>query len=401
MNEIYNHSTYEPMSRTCFNIINARLLGSEDLHIIRISDRGIIETIIDIDNPIEKSNNEKVLNVNGDLITLGGVDLQINGGLGLAFPELEQEHFSLLTALCDYLWQHGVDAFLPTIVTTSVENIQRSLSVIAEYMESQKYEKQPKAKILGVHLEGPFLNSEKRGAHPAEYLIKPTTETVEWVLGDYAHIVKIITLAPELDITEEVIPYLRSQGIVVSLGHSSASVEEAKKAFKLGASMVTHAFNAMPPLHHRKPGLLAEAITNQNVCCGLIADGQHVSPTMIDLLLRASNYEQGIFLVSDALSPIGLPDGIYPWDERQIEVSEGTARLADGTLAGTTLPLLVGVENLVKWGVCDVNSAIALATESPRKAMGMPGMGEGQPANLLRWHWEREKSQLTWQRLAL
>ncbi|MCU0534784.1 MAG: N-acetylglucosamine-6-phosphate deacetylase [Hydrococcus sp. Prado102] len=402
MNEIYNNTIHEPTSRTtCFNIINARLLGSEDLHVIRINNRGIIESIIAVDNPIEKSNNEKVLNVNGDWITLGGVDLQINGGLGLAFPELEKEHFSLLTALCDFLWQHGVDAFLPTIVTTSVENIQRSLSVIAEYIELQKSENKPMAKVLGIHLEGPFLNYEKRGAHPAEYLIQPTTETVEWVLGDYAHIVKIITLAPELDITEEVIPYLRSLGIVVSLGHSTASLEEAKKAFKLGASMVTHAFNAMPPLHHRKPGLLAEAITNKNVYCGLIADGEHVCQTMIDVLLRASNYEKGVFLVSDALAPIGLPDGVYPWDERQIEVTDGTARLADGTLAGTTLPLLVGVENLVKWGVCDVKKAIALATESPRKAMGMPGMGEGQPANLLRWHWEPENARLTWQRLAL
>lgn len=103
MNEIYNFVSYEPMSRSkCFNIINARLLGSEDLHVIRINDRGIIETIIAIDNPIQKTNNEKVLNVNGDWITLGGVDLQINGGLGLAFPELEKDHFSLLTALCDF-----------------------------------------------------------------------------------------------------------------------------------------------------------------------------------------------------------------------------------------------------------------------------------------------------------
>jgi N-acetylglucosamine-6-phosphate deacetylase len=118
--------------------------------------------------------------------------------------------------------------------------------------------------------------------------------------------------------------------------------------------MVTHAFNAMPSLHHRQPGLLGAAIINSDVYCGLIADGNHVCPMMLEIILKASNYEQGVFLVSDALAPIGLVEGVYPWDEREITVTQGTARLADGTLSGTTLPLLVGVQNLVKWG-CDGN----------------------------------------------
>ncbi|MGL5804100.1 MAG: N-acetylglucosamine-6-phosphate deacetylase, partial [Xenococcaceae cyanobacterium] len=134
------------------------------------------------------------------------------------------------------------------------------------------------------------------------------------------------------------------------------------------------------------------------VYCGLIADGQHVSPTMMKILINAID-SKTIFLVSDALAPIGLADGIYPWDSRQIEVINGTARLLEGTLAGTTLPLLVGVKNLVDWGICEIEKAIAMATESPRKAIGLPGLSLGQPAHLLRWHWYEEKSQLTWQRL--
>lgn len=383
------------------NIINARLLGYKELQQIQISDRGIITAINSVNKPYQKPENENTINVAGDWISLGGVDLQINGGLGLAFPDVTKKSIPQLWEICDYLWQQGVDAFLPTIVTTSVEKIQRSLAVFAEFIELQKSEIKPTARVLGVHLEGPFLNYEKRGAHPAEYLLHPTLETVEWVLGDFSNLVKIITLAPELDTIGEVIPYLRSLGIIVSLGHSTATAEEAKKAFQLGASMVTHAFNAMPPLHHRKPGLLGEAIVNQNVFCGLIADGEHICPTMIDLLLRASRYGKGIFLVSDALAPIGLLDGIYPWDERQIEVRDGTARLADGTLAGTTLPLLVGVENLVKWRISSIESAIALATESPRVALGLPGMSVGHPAYLLQWHWEKASDRLTWKRLDL
>jgi N-acetylglucosamine-6-phosphate deacetylase len=381
-------------------LINARIPDADKLQQIHINERGIIERIISMDYPLSESVNHPIVDVNRDWISLGGVDLQINGGLGLAFPNLEDKHFPLLQKICDFLWEQGVDGFLPTIVTTSEEKVQKALSVIQDFMEVQESEKTSGAKILGVHLEGPFLNYEKRGAHPSQYLLHPSLETLQWLLGDYTKIVKIITLAPELDFTGEVISYLHSQEIIISIGHSIATDREARKAFKLGASMVTHAFNAMPPLHHRKPGLLGEAIINPKVYCGLIADGEHVSPTMMDILLRASHYDQGIFLVSDTLAPMGLPDGVYPWDNRQIEVKNGTARLASGTLAGTTLPLLIGVKNLVKWEICPVGIAIALGTEAPRKAMGLPGLSVGQPAHLLRWHWQEETGELNWQRFS-
>jgi N-acetylglucosamine-6-phosphate deacetylase len=381
-------------------ITNARLIGYEELQQINIDEQGKIKAIFPMTEDTNSNSAKQIIDVEGDWLSLGGVDLQINGGLGLAFSELEAKDLPKLKEICAFLWQQGVDGFLPTIVTTALEKIRRSLSVIAEFMTTQENERQ-EAKILGVHLEGPFLNYEKRGAHPAEYLLPLNLNKVRQVLGDYSKIVKVITLAPELDETEEVIPYLCSQGIIVSLGHSLATAEQARQAFKLGASMVTHAFNAMPSLHHRQPGLLGEAIVNPNVTCGLIADGNHVCSTMMKILLNASNYDRGIFLVSDALAPIGLPDGIYPWDKRNIEVTKGTARLADGTLSGTTLPLLVGVNNLVNWQICGVEAAIAMVTESPRKAIGMPGIGVGQSAQFLRWHWDEERENLTWQRLDL
>jgi N-acetylglucosamine-6-phosphate deacetylase len=305
-----------------------------------------------------------------------------------------------------------VDAFLPTLVTTSLDKFRRSLSTIADYIRTVQTAApatiQPKtAEILGVHLEGPFLNPQKRGAHPVEFLLPLTIENVKLVLGDCADIVKIITLAPELDSTGEVISYLQSLGISVSLGHSQATAEQAQQAFARGASMVTHAFNAMPSLHHREPGLLGAAIVYPGVKCGLIADGKHVSPTMIDFLLRAGRYEKGVFLVSDALAPLGLPDGVYPWDSRQIEVRTGTAwvrldyhsPLESATLAGTTLPLLAGVQNLVKWEICDAESAIALATESPRSAIGISGIIGKSATQLLRWNLNAATKQLTWHRL--
>ena len=379
-------------------LTNAYLPGYKGLQKVEIDEQGIIAGITSAEKKAIEPTKKQIIDIQKDWLSLGGIDLQINGGLGLAFPDLEQKDLPQLEKINHFLWQQGIDGFLPTIVTTSVEKIQRSLSTIAEFMIQQK-ENQLTAKILGVHLEGPFLNYQKRGAHPAEYLLPLTTETIKQVLGEYSTIVKIITLAPELDSSGEAIDYLHSQGITISLGHSLATAQQAKEAFKLGASMVTHAFNAMPSLHHRQPGLLGEAITNPNVYCGLIADGNHVCPTMLAILLKASNYEQGIFLVSDALSPIGLADGTYPWDKREIKVSNGTAKLADGTLAGTTLPLFIGVKNLVQWGICSIESAIAMATESPRRAISIPGMNIGQPANLVRWHWHEHKSELTWQRL--
>ena len=378
-------------------IINAKLIGKHQLQTIILDEQDKIKAIIPSHESSE-INTENILDVQGDWLSLSGIDLQINGGLGLAFPDLEIAYFTKLETICDFLWQQGIDGFCPTIVTTAIDKIQRSLAIIEEFIAHQTSETTT-AKILGVHLEGPFLNYEKRGAHPQEYLLKLTIDNLKKVIGKYQSIIKIITLAPELDDTGETVSYLKSQGIIISLGHSLATVSQANQAFELGASMVTHAFNAMPSLHHRQPGLLGAAITNPQVFCGLIADGKHVCSTMMQILLKASDYDRGIFLVSDALAPLGLPDGVYPWDNRKITVTDGTARLANGTLAGTTLPLLTGVQNLVKWGICEPEKAIAMATKSPRKAIALPDVMIGKKANLLRWSWDREQSNLSWQRI--
>ncbi|MDJ0589744.1 MAG: N-acetylglucosamine-6-phosphate deacetylase [Pleurocapsa sp. MO_226.B13] len=374
-------------------INNARIIGYKDLQQVAIA-AGKIKAIAP---RLDLTDAELTIDLHGDWLSLGGVDLQINGSLGLAFPDLELKDLPKLRQICNFLWKRGVDGFLPTIVTTSVEKIQRSLATLAQFIPTQDPEENT-AQVLGVHLEGPFLNYQKRGAHPAKYLLPLTLENIRLVLGEYTHLVKIMTLAPELDSSSASINYLHKHNIIVSLGHSLATASEAKQAFDRGASMVTHAFNAMPSLHHRQPGLLGEAIVNPHVYCGAIADGNHVCPTMLEIFLRASNYDRGVFLVSDALSPMGLPEGVYPWDEREIIVTEGTARLEDGTLSGTTLPLLVGVENLVKWG-CNLERAIAMATESPRTAINLSGIGLEQPANLLRWHWEGKDQKLTWTRI--
>ncbi|MBT9314314.1 N-acetylglucosamine-6-phosphate deacetylase [Leptothoe spongobia] len=352
--------------------------------------------------PMDKvaANAVQAVDLQGDWVSLGGVDLQINGALGLAFPDLSDP--LELKKIASFLWEQGIDAFTPTLVTAHPDKIQRSLTVMQTYEAEGLNEKPHHAKVLGAHLEGPFLNPAKQGAHPQEYLQPLSIDRVQALLEPYLHMVRIVTLAPEMEAATAVIPWLRSHNIIVSLGHSLATAAQAQQAFDQGASMVTHAFNAMPGLHHREPGLLGAALTHPRVFAGLIADGQHVCPTMIDLLLRStrgcsSDAKGGLFLVSDALSPLGLPDGIYPWDSREIEVIDGTARLPDGTLSGTTRPLLDGVKNLVKWGLCSVEEALMAATEMPRLAAGLSGLAPRQTTHLLHWHFDG--TSLSWERI--
>lgn len=383
------------MNQNC-QIIRARLPGYQELQEIGLNLQGIITSIQPWFPRQEESGKAKIVDCKGDWLSLGGIDLQINGALGYSFTDLAT--VEPLEKIAGFLANQGIDGFCPTLITTTREKIARSLKIISEYMAKQKPDY---AQVLGVHLEGPFLNPLKKGAHPSEYLLPLTLENVKAVLGDYEKIVKIITLAPELDATRQIIPYLVNKGIVVSLGHSLANSQQAKQAFAQGATMITHAFNAMPSLHHRAPGLLGEAIIHPEVKCGLIADGHHVSPTMIQILLQASHYSQGVFLVSDALAPLGLLEGRYPWDKRTIVVKEGTARLEDGTLSGTTLPLLAGVENLLQWGICDLPQAIALATNSPREAISLPTIEVGQPAKFRRWRWHPHSKILNFSRISL
>ncbi|CAN1209924.1 N-acetylglucosamine-6-phosphate deacetylase [Tumidithrix helvetica PCC 7403] len=359
------------------------------------------------------SNPETKIPANSEIIcySQGGCDLQINGALGVAFNDLSRGNAYKLPEICSYLWQQGVDEFLPTLVTTSLEKVHESLGIVAEAMGSA-WQGENSAKILGVHLEGPFLNPDKRGAHPREYLRSLNIPQIEQVLGDYGAIVKLMTLAPELDPEQKVIPFLRDRGIIVSLGHSCATALQARQAFAQGATAITHAFNAMPPLHHREPGLLGEALLNPNVWCGLIADGVHVHPQMVEMVYRVksdppnystedTNNPSSLFLVSDALAPLGLPDGKYPWDRREIAVKAGTARLEDGTLSGTTVPLLDCVKNLVRWGICNPQQAIALATESPRRALQRSPSSRNDLAQAhshpLAWYWQKN-GDLAWYR---
>jgi N-acetylglucosamine-6-phosphate deacetylase len=314
-----------------------------------------------------------------------GVDLQINGGLGLAFPELGPGDLPRLLELLELLWRDGVEAIAPTLVTCGIAELRQALAVLRE---ARTVHQPGRCRLLGAHLEGPFLAEARRGAHPRQHLAAPSLEALNARIAGFEQEITLVTLAPELPGAGEVIEALRQLGIRVSLGHSEASESQAAEAFSQGVGMITHAFNAMPGLHHRAPGPIAAAALRGDVALGLIADGVHVAPSMAVLLQRL--LPEQTLLVSDALAPYGLADGVHRWDERALIVEQGSCRLEDGTLAGVTLPLLEAVQRLAGWSG-DAGQAIAAATVLPRRLLGGPATAAGQLrgrplAECLRWH---------------
>jgi N-acetylglucosamine-6-phosphate deacetylase len=320
----------------------------------------------------------------GDWLSPMGVDLQINGGLGLAFPELTPNDLPHLLKLLELLWRDGVEAIAPTLVTCGVAKLRQALAVLRE---ARSQHKSGRCRLLGAHLEGPFLAEARRGAHPRDHLAAPSLEALNIRIAGFEDEIALVTLAPELPGAAEVIEALRQLGILVSLGHSEANENQARAAFADGVGMITHAFNAMPGLHHRAPGPIAAAALRGDVALGLIADGVHVAPAMAVLLQRL--LPEQVLLVSDALAPYGLADGMHRWDERPLIVENGSCRLNDGTLAGVTLPLLEAVRRLASWSG-DAGRAIAAATVLPRRLLGAPAAAREQLLGLplaetLRW----------------
>lgn len=379
-----------PLERSCSH-------GRRRRWRVGVDDDGLISAL----EPLAEGSRAAGDDWGGDWLSPMGVDLQINGGLGLAFPELTPDDLPRLEQLLELLWRDGVEAICPTLVTCAVAPLRQALAVLAE---ARRRHRPGRCRLLGAHLEGPFLAPERRGAHPAEHLAAPSLAALEQRIGgfrggpgwDQPDDIALVTLAPELAGADTVITALRQQGVVVSLGHSTATESQAEAAFTAGVSMLTHALNAMPDMHRRAPGPVAAALLRQDVALGLIADGVHVAPSMAVLLQRLA--PERVVIVSDALAPYGLEDGIHRWDERELHVSDGSCRLADGTLAGVTLPLLEGAVRLARWSGRP-ERAIAAATVLPRRVLGerrsLPQLLLGRPlAETLRW--QEEPAGLSW-----
>ncbi len=331
----------------------------------------------------------------GDWISPRGVDLQINGGLGISFNDLNFQQLPKLFELLDLLWDDGIEAIAPTLITCSVESLRKSLKVLRL---ARREVSNNRCKLLGAHLEGPFLAEQFRGVHNSNFLCQPSLSALDIRINDFEREITLVTLAPELLGTSGVIKKLKELEILVALGHSGADSDQSRNAFNLGISMLTHTFNAMPGIHHREPGPIGEALVHGDIGIGLIADGIHVHPKISVMLQKLAL--QNIFLVSDALPPYGLNTNNFEWDQKLLFIENGVCRLKDGTLAGTTLSLLEGSKRLANW-TRNPSIAIWSATVSPRIILKSGKTIEeflvGQSfKSLLRWNFNFESNVLNW-----
>ncbi len=291
------------------------------------------------------------------------IDEHIHGAMG---SDTMDGSVNALTVMADALVKEGTTTFLATTMTQSKQNITRALKSVNEYRTLNRKEG---ARLLGVHLEGPYISSKFAGAQPLEYVVAPNIEEFDEYNEVSGNCIKIVTVAPETEGAEEFIKHLKSVGVIPSIGHTSAKHADILKAIESGASNVTHTYNAQSPLHHRDIGTVGSALYYDNLNCEVICDTIHVSVPAIKLLIKNKPHDK-VTLITDAMRAKQMPDGISELGGQTVIVKNGEARLENGTLAGSVLKMNVAIKNLVNNGInfCD---AIDFATVNPAKNLGI------------------------------
>lgn len=302
----------------------------------------------------------EVVDLDGCHVAPGFIDVQINGGFGL---DLTSDP-SMIAALAAHLPAHGVTAFLPTIITSPPSSVAAALEIVSGLATRPAG---AVAAVLGLHLEGPFLSPERVGAHESAHLKRP----------DLAHArpwsreggVRLVTLAPELAGSVAVVRELVSRGVVVSVGHSTASYRELDEAVDAGVRAVTHLFNAMGPFHHREPGIIGRAFTDERLIASIIVDGHHVHPAAVRTAWTMLGPGR-LMLVTDAMAGLGMGDGSFDLAGVPVRVTDGVARTEEGVLAGSVLSMDCALRNLIAITGCSVSEALASASSVPARLLG-------------------------------
>lgn len=314
--------------------------------------------------------------IDADLITPGLIDLQVNGGFGVevtANPE-DINHISRESL------KTGVTAWLPTVVTSAA----KSYPPIFEAWTN--HDPEAGAVPLGYHLEGPFITLERKGAHNPEFIQAASEDLFQsWLEQDS---IKLVTLSPEREHGTRRIREMVERGILVSLGHTNATYEEFVAGIDAGARKATHLFNAMTSIHHRAPGAMVATLVDDRVTTGLIPDGVHSHPATVRLAIKTKGIDS-IAVVTDMMAACGLGPGTYPLGTMTVTVTEDSARLGDGTLAGSILTMDQALRNLVDWSECTPAEAIHMMTAVPARLLGDASRGRlvvGARADISTWN---------------
>lgn len=340
-----------------------------------IIENGIIKKIVHGQHQEELGD---ILDLTEYNIIPGLVDLHIHGANGYDTMDAK---FNSINEISKYLASKGITSFLPTTVTDNIENIKTALTNVYESMK-----KVEGAEILGTYVEGPYITEEHKGAHSENLIKELDIEEIDELIKASNNTVKVVTIAPEKKNANECIRYLTERGIQVSMGHTSATYDEASKAIQCGAKIAVHTFNGMRGFNHREPGILGAVLTKDEVYCELIADLVHVHPAAIELLLKCKD-ENKVILISDSMQAAGLEDGEYVLGALKVIVKDSVARVESGSLAGSTTNILSCVKNLIEKIGVDPLKALKMASLNTSKILKLDesigSIKEGKKANLV------------------
>ena len=314
--------------------------------------------------PLHKAYGYEEIDLKGFIIGPGFVDTHIHGVHGYDTMDAKPESF---TKMARALPKYGVTSFIPSTVTAPHDLLVKVSATF--YNVAKEWSPGTGARLLGLHLEGPYINPVKAGAQNKEFIRKPDIEEFNEYVRASRGLLREVTVAPEIEGSLELIKYASSRNIVVQIGHTNATYEEAIRGVVAGASKATHLYNGMREIHHREPGVAVALLSSSAVYLELIADFIHVKPEMVKFTIEHVGINR-IVLVTDAISATGLPDGIYELGGLKIKVEKGVSRLVDtGGLAGSTLTFDRAFKNLVKLGY-SIGEVFVMSSTNPAKAVG-------------------------------
>ncbi len=336
-------------------IINAKLILNDEI----VEGKTLLfnEKIIAVSNTCDLQNIE-IIDARGKYVSAGFIDIHIHGSGGADIMDARPE---TLETISSTLLQTGATSFLATTMTMSTEAIDNALQNIQMHKENVSG-----ARILGIHLEGPFINADKHGAQDKKYVQKPNMELIK----NYINEIKMITIAPEVEGAEDFVKDLTKEypHIILSIGHSDSSYEKSKESFSWGVSHATHLFNAMNTYHHREPGIVG-AVFDSDVTCDIIADLVHTHPSALELVHKVKG--DRLILITDAMRAGCMKCGSYDLGGQTVTVSNGKAVLADGTMAGSVLKLNEALLNMTKHTSMTRIEAVNSVTKIPARILGL------------------------------